>query len=244
MGIATGSMTKQPPRQPTQTILFDKESGIADLHEKDWFPEIADINARIAAKFDFRDHDRHFIYLAEAALLIQAYSGIRIDGSFVTVPSDLTPFKGATAKFQKAMQKADELSKAIFDIRSDVTADTLLHAFDPQRETSALMKMLGRAMFILSEIEKYEGRVGNRMVPDWIERFCVHSQRFWQKEQGGGTRIIFEQTRQTKITPWIEDVYISLTKRLNVDVPLSRLKGVARNVPAYRPKADANNGDT
>lgn len=237
-------MTKHPPRRATKTILFDIENGIADLHEKEWFPDLTDINARIAAKYDFPDHQSHFDYLAEAVLLIQAYSGIHIDGHVVTVPSDLTPFKEAKAKFQKALQKADELSEAIFDIRSDATADTLLNAFDPQRETSALMKMLGRAMFILSEIEKYEGRVGNRMVPDWIERFCVHSQRFWQKEQGGGTRIIFEQTRQTKITPWIEDVYISLTKRLNVDVPLSRLKGVARNVPAYRPEANPNNGDT
>lgn len=237
-------MTKQPPRRATQKILFDAENGIADLHEKEWFPDLADINARIAAKYDFPDHQSHFDYLAEATFLIQAYSGIHIDGHVVTVPSDLTPFKGAKAKFQKALQRADELSEAIFDIRSDATADTLLHAFDPQRETMALMKMLGRATFILSEIEKYEGRVGNRMVPDWIERFCVHSQQFWQKEQGGGTRIIFEQARQTKITPWIKDVYLNLTKHLNIDVPLSRLKGVARHVPAYRSEADANNGDT
>lgn len=141
------------------------------------------------------------------------------------------------------MQKVDELSTAIFDIRSDATADTLLCHFDPARETSVLMKMLGRAMFILAEIEKYEGRVGNRQVPDWLEEFCVHSQRFWHAEKGGGTRIIFEAQRQTRITPWVEDVYVSLTKRLNIAVPLSRLKGIARNVPAYRPDAEPNNGD-
>lgn len=237
-------MAEQDQHQSTQILLFDQQDGIADLHDKDWFPDLGDINARIAEKYGFEDHDRHFTYLAGAAFLIQRFSGIRIDGKYVIVPSDLTPFKDAAAKFQRAMQKVDELSVAIFDIRSDATADTLLFHFDPQRETSNLMKMLGRAMFILVEIEKYEGRVGNRPVPDWLEEFCVHSQRFWHTEKGGGTRIIFEEERQTKITPWIEDVYVSLTNRLNIAVPLSRLKGVARNVPAYRPPEHPNNDDT
>lgn len=233
---------KQPP--PDRVLRFDHESGIADLHEKDWFPNLTDINARIVEKYGFEDRDRHFAYLAEAAFIIQGYSDIRVDDRFVTVPSDLTPFKEVAAKFQKAMQKVDELQVAIFNIRSDATADTLLLHFDPKRETSDLMKMLGRAMFILAEIEKLEGRVGNRPVPDWLEGFCVHSQRFWHTEKGGGTRIIFEQARQTNITPWVEDVYVSLTKRLNIDVPLSRLKGIARSVPAYRSKAEPNIGNT
>jgi hypothetical protein len=225
-------------------LNFDQEHGIAHLHDKDWFPSLGDINTRIAETYGFEDRERHFRYLAEVAFIIQGYSGIRIDGRFVAVPSDLTPFKEAAAKFQKAMQKVDELSRAIFEIRSDATADTLLFHFDPARETSGLMKMLGRAMFILAEVEKYEGRVGNRQVPDWLEAFCIHSQRFWHAEKGGGTRIIFETERRTKITPWVEDVYVSLTKRLNVAVPLSRLKGVARNVPAYRPDPVPNTGDT
>ncbi|NRG16899.1 hypothetical protein HPQ64_04255 [Rhizobiales bacterium] len=224
-------------------LNFDQEDGIAHLHDKNWFPSLGDVNDRIVENYGFEDRDRHFRYLAEAAFIIQGYSGIRIDGRFVTVPSDLTPYKEAAAKFQKAIQKVDELSAAIFDIRSDATADTLLAHFDPKRETSALMKMLGQAMHILVQIEQLEGRVGNRPIPDWLEAFCVHSQRFWHSEKGGGTRIIFEAERQTRITPWVEDVYVSLTKRLNVDVPLSRLKGVARNVPAYRPETEPNNGD-
>lgn len=237
-------MTKEDRQKSTQVLLFDQVNGIADLHDKDWFPDLGDINARLTKTYGFEDRDRHFAYLAGAAFIIQGYSGIRIDGKRMTVPSDLPPFGDAAAKFQRAMQKVDELSTAIFAIRSDATADTLLSHLDPQRETSALMKMLGRAMFILVEIEKYEGQVGNRPVPDWLKDFCVHSQRFWHAEKGGGTRIIFEQDRQTKITPWVEDVYVSLTRRLNIDVPLSRLKGIARNVPAYRPDAKPNTGDT
>lgn len=237
-------MAEEDRQKSTQVLLFDQVNGISDLHDKDWFPDLGDINARLTTTYGFEDGDRHFAYLAGAAFIIQGYSVIRLDGKHVTVPSDLTPFKEAKAKFQRAMQKVDELSAAIFDIRSDATADTLLIHFDPERETSQLMKMLGRAMFILTEIEKYEGRVGNRQVPDWLEAFCVHSQRFWHAEKGGGTRIIFEAERRTKITPWVEDVYVSLAKRLSIDVPLSRLKGVARNVPAYRPDAGPNNDDT
>lgn len=237
-------MAEQDRHSSTQVLLFDRQNGIADLHEKDWFPDLGDINAHIAERYGFKDQGRHFVYLAGAAFIIQGYSGIRIDGKYVTVPSDLTPFKEVAIKFQRAMQKADELSSAIFDIRSDATADALLSHFDPERETSQLMKMLGRAMFVLVEIEKFEGQVGNRPVPDWLEEFCVHSQKFWHSEQGGGTRIIFEKARQTKITPWVEDVYVSLTKRLNIGVPVSRLKGIARNVPAYRPEAAPNIGDT
>ena len=237
-------MTKSDQPEPIRVLQFDHDGGIADLHEKDWFPNLTDINARIAEKYGFEDHDRHFSYLAEAAFIIQGYSGIQINDRFVTVPSDLTPFKETATKFQRAMQKVDELSNAIFEIRSDATADTLLAHFDPRRETSQLMNMLGRTMHILVQIEALEGQVGNRPIPDWLREFCVHSQRFWHEEKGGGTRIIFEQARQTKITPWVEDVYVSLTTRLNVDVPLSRLKGVARNVPAYRADAEPNNGDT
>lgn len=237
-------MADENRHQSTQILLFDHEHGIADLHGKDWFPDLDDINVRLTTTYSFEDRDRHLAYLAGAAFIIQGYSGIRIDGKHVTVPSDLPPFKEAAAKFQRAMQKVDELSAAIFAIRSDATADTLLFQLDPARETSALMKMLGRAMFILAEIEKYEGQVGNRPVPDWLNEFCVHSQRFWHAEKGGGTRIIFEQDRQTKITPWVEDVFVSLTHRLNIDVPLSRLKGIARNVPAYRADAEPNIGDT
>lgn len=237
-------MADEDRHHSSQVLRFDLERGIADLHEKDWFPDLGDINVRLATKYGFEDRDRHFAYLASAAFMIQGYSDIRIDGKRVTVPSDLSPFKDAAAKFQRAMQKVDELSTAIFAIRSDATADTLLSHIDPERETSVLMKMLGRAMFILVEIEKYEGQVGNRPVPDWLKEFCVHSQRFWHAEKGGGTRIIFEQGRQTRITPWVEDVYVSLTRRLNINVPLSRLKGIARNVPAYRPNAEPNDGDT
>jgi hypothetical protein len=237
-------MSQSDEKPSIQILSFDQKNGIAHLHDKDWFPSLGDINNRIVETYGFEDRDRHFRYLAEAAFVIQGYSGIRVDGQFILTPSDLTPFKEAAAKFQRAMQKVDELSTAIFDIRSDATADTLLFHFDPQRETSALMKMLGRTMFILAEIEKYEGRVGNRQVPDWLEEFCIHSQRFWHTEKGGGTRIIFEAGRRTKITPWIEDVYVSLTKRLNVNTPLSRLKGVARNVPAYRSAKRPNNRDT
>lgn len=237
-------MPKQTSSDVPRLLRFDQENGIAHLHDKDWFPDIGDINLRIAQEYGFADRDRHFAYLAQAAFIIQGYSGIRIDGGLVTVPSDLTPFKEAAAKFQKAMQKVEELQNAIFDIRSDATADTLLFHFDPERETSQLMKMLGRAMFILVEIENFEGQVGNRPVPDWLEEFCIHSQKFWHSEQGGGTRIIFEQARRTKITPWVEDVYVSLTRRLNIDVPVSRLKGIARNVPAYRADTWPNTGDT
>jgi hypothetical protein len=237
-------MSHSDENPPIQILSFDKKDGIAHLHDKDWFPDLGDINNRIVETYGFEDRERHFRYLSEAAFIIQGYSGIRIDGRLVTVPSDLTPFKEAAAKFQRAMQKVDELSMAIFDIRSDATADTLLFHFDSARETSGLMKMLGRTMFILAEIEKYEGRVGNRQAPDWLEEFCVHSQRFWHAEKGGGTRIIFDAERRTRITPWVEEVFVSLTKRLNIEVPLSRLKGVARNVPAYRPETGPNNGDT
>lgn len=242
--LSAGAMADEDRHQSTQALLFDHEHGIADIHDKDWFPDLGDINVRLATTYGFEDRDRHFAYLVGAACIIQGYSGIRIDGKHVTVPSDLPPFKEAAAKFQRAIQKVDELSTAIFAIRSDATADTLLSHLDPARETSALMKMLGRAMFILAEIEKYEGQVGNRPVPDWLQEFCVHSQRFWHAEKGSGTRIIFEQGRQTRITPWVEDVFVSLTHRLNVEVPLSRLKGVARNVPAYRSNAKPNTGDT
>lgn len=228
-------MSESDQEPPTQFLSFDPGAGIADLVDKEWFLSLGDINERIAGAYGIEDHDRHLQYLAEAAFIIQGFSGIRIDGRFVTVPSDLTPFKEVASKFQKATQKVEELSAAVFDIRSDATADTLLFHFDPQRQTSELMKMLGRTMSILAEINNYEGRVGNRPVPEWIEEFCVHSQRFWHDVKGGGTRIIFEEERQTRITPWVEDVFISLTKRLKIDVPISRLKGVARNVPAYRP---------
>jgi hypothetical protein len=236
-------MTKENQHQSSQVLLFDQVNGIADLHDKNWFPDLSDINARLTTAYGFEDRDRHFAYLAGAAFIIQGYSGIRVDGKHVTVPSDLPPFGDAAAKFQRAMQKVDELSTAIFAIRSDATADTLLSHFDPERETSQLTRMLGRAMHILVRIEALEGQVGNRPIPDWLKEFCVHSQRFWLAEKGGGTRIIFEEERRTKITPWVEDVYISLTSRLNVEVPLSRLKGVARNVPAYRPEIEPNTGD-
>jgi len=216
-------------------IHFDSKNGIADLKDRDWFPDLTDINVRLVNAHGFEHTDRHFDYLVEATFIIQGFSNIRIDGHFVTVPSDLTPFKEAADKFQKVMQKIDDLSEAIFDIRTDATSDTLLTHFDPERQTRQLMAEFGKTMGILAQIEQFEGQVGNRPVPDWLKTFCIHSQRFWLAEKGGGTRIIFEQTRQTKITPWLEDVFLSLTESLNVDVPLSRLKGVARNVPAYRP---------
>ncbi|MEO0621841.1 MAG: hypothetical protein AAF183_06385 [Pseudomonadota bacterium] len=233
-----------PEQDPQAEILrFDMDGGIANW-DKDWFPSLGDINARLVETYGFADHDRHFHFLAEAAFIIQGYSSIRIAGRHVTVPSDMPTFKEAAAKFQKAMQKVDELSEAVFDIRSNATADTLLFHFDPERETLKLMKLLARAMSILVEIEKYEGKVGNRAAPDWVEDFCIHCQRFWHDERGGGTRIIFEAERRTKITPWVEDVYVSLAQRLNVEIPLSRVKGVARNVPAYRADAEPNKGDT
>lgn len=242
---ATKDSTVPPPEsKPVLLLAYDVENGIADLVEADWFPNLTDINDDIVALYQFSDPSRHLDFLLEATAIVRGFSRIELRDSTVIVPADLPPFKNAAALFQKAMQKVDELAEAIFAIRTDPTADILLSFFDDKEELAGFKESLPRVMQALAKVEALEGKVGNRPTADWVREFCVHCQKFWLEEKGGGTRIIFEQERRTLITPWIEDVFVSLMRRLDLNVPVSKLKTVARDVPAYRPLADPIKGDT
>lgn len=142
------------------------------------------------------------------------------------------------------MQKVEELSELIFALRCDATSDILLSHFDQDEEVSRFTKSLPNLMRVLAKIDGLEGAIGNRPTGERALHLLQHCQRFWAQNKGGGTRLIFQQERRTKISYWVEDVYEELRQLLDSDTPFSKLKTVARDVPAYRSSGEPITGDT
>lgn len=225
-------------------LTFNEANGIADLIRDESNVDMSEINARILAKHPFPDPTKHFDFLCEAAEIIQGFSRIELRDKIVVVPSDLTEFKKVKAKFLRICDKIDELAELIFEIRSDATGDMLLQHFDGDNKLGTLKKTLPSAMRVFAQIDDYTGTAGNRPTGKWAENFCVHCQRFWAQEIGGGTRLMFESERRTQITHWVEDVYEQLRKSLGIRTPISKIKTVARSVAAYRLPDEPVIGDT
>lgn len=237
-------MVKRQIKKEIIYLTFDEGNGIADLIRGDWKVDMREINDRLLEKHQFPDANKHFDFLCEAIEIIQGFSRIELRDNIVVVPSDLTKFKEVKAKFQKVCDKIDELSELVFELRCDATADMLLQHFDRDGFLDNFKKSLPDGMRVFAQIDEYTGATGNRPTGDWAENFCLHCQKFWGAEKGGGTRPMFESGRRTKITYWLEDVYEELKACLGINTPISKVKTVARNVAAYRPPEKPIIGDT
>lgn len=234
---------KNPESAPSvERLAFNAEGGIADIASKQWFFDIGSINPRFVAKFGFPDEQRHALFLLEAIDIIQSAPPITLRDNVVVVPSGLSEFKATKARFQRVMRKVDDLSELLFALRCDATSDILLSHFDDDGEVARFAKSLPKLMGVLAKIDALEGAVGNRPTGEWVRTFLVLCQRFWASEKGGGTRIIFQQERRTRISYWVEDVYEDLRKLTGSNTPLSKVKTIARNVPAYRQAPAPING--
>jgi len=225
-------------------LEYDAETGIAEIYALDWFTNVREINDRIASKYEFPDYEKHYEFLLDTIDVMQGPSRIEVRDGVVTVPADLTPFKTASAQFQKLMQKIDELAELIFAMQLDATTVTLLQHFDGDDTLKNFQKSIPEMVRVLVKIDSLEGTAGNRPTGDWVRDFCVHCQGFWAEHKGGGTRIIFEQARRTRISYWVEDVFLALDRCIGRNTPVSKLKTVARDVPAYRPSGEPITGDT
>lgn len=225
---------KQRSDQPTY-LRFDEATGFADMVRADWKTDLNKINDSLTSKFEFPDKQKHFEFLCNAAEVIQGFSRIEVRGDIVVVPSDLTEFKRTKSQFLRVCEKIDELSELVFALRADATSDMLLQYFDNDKALKKLAPSLAGAMRVFRKIDDYSGAVGNRRTGEWAEDFCVVCQKFWHDQIGGGTRLIFDGERRTRISYWMEDVYRALAECLGLRTPFSKVKTVARSVAAYRP---------
>ena len=214
-------MVKRQIKKEIIYLTFDEGNGIADLIRGDWKVDMREINDRLLEKHQFPDANKHFDFLCEAIEIIQGFSRIELRDNIVVVPSDLTKFKEVKAKFQKVCDKIDELSELVFELRCDATADMLLQHFDRDGFLDNFKKSLPDGMRVFAQIDEYTGATGNRPTGDWAENFCLHCQKFWGAEKGGGTRpyvrertthqdhlLVGRRLRRTESLPWDKHTHI------------------------------------
>lgn len=225
-------------------LEFDTNNWMADFEANQWDYDVDDINEKLVSKYNFPDAGKHNKFLKDAIKIILTYPRIQMRDDVVIVPSGLKEFKKSGAQFRQLINKIDDVSELLFALRCDATSDMLMNYFDQEEYLKCLTESLGPALGVLAEIDKLKGTVGGRPTGEWATQFCVHCQKFWSEEIGGGTRIIFEGARATHITGWLEEVFEELRIRIGINTPISQIKTVARDIPAYRHSTQPIVGDT
>ncbi len=216
-------------------LKYDIVHGVADLPASDGPDlDLRAINAELMTEFGFSDRLAHLNFLYDAAEIIRSFSDVTIQTNKVDVPADLTNFSEAKTKLNRIADKVDELAELIFAARRDALMDMLLKYLDADNAVRKFNLASIELMRVFAKVDELEGRTGKPITAKWVAAFCVHCQKFWKEQKGTGTRIMFNSERKTIITPWVEAVFMKLTRAMGMNDPISVLHGVARSIPAYQ----------
>lgn len=227
---------EEKKRKNSVRIEYNYADGIAHWPSKtDPDPILHSIANELCEQFGFADPAAHLDFLYDAVEIIRSFSGATISNGRVDAPSDLSNFSEAKARLDRLANALDKFDEQLFSAERDALTEMLLKHLDDQGAIRKFRLASTELMRVLAQVDELEGRSGKPVTAEWIETLCIHCQKFWYEQKGGGTRIMFQFERQTKITPWVEAVFLRLTRALGKNTPVSALHGVAKRIAAYRP---------